>query len=139
MDIGLIGCGRVSEICISAYKNTLKANIIAVSDVNFDRAKALTQKYNIKKIYNDCSKIFELKDLDFVDISTPISKHAKIACETAKYACALTAKNNKTHLKVTKNNQIQKKEQKPWTKHQKWAKLQQQEASTYSWEKPSPQ
>jgi len=42
MDIGLIRCGRVSEIYISAYKNTLKAKIIAVSDVNFDRAKAFT-------------------------------------------------------------------------------------------------
>jgi len=29
MDIGLIGCGRVSEIHINAYKNTPKANIIA--------------------------------------------------------------------------------------------------------------
>jgi len=42
MDIGLIGCGGVSEIYISPYKNTLKANIIVVSDVNFDRAKTFT-------------------------------------------------------------------------------------------------
>jgi len=85
MNIGLVGCGRVSEIHMNAYKNIPKANVVAVSDINLDRARAFAQKYKIKKFYNDTSKLFELKDLDFVDICTPISTHAKLACEAAKY------------------------------------------------------
>lgn len=84
MNIGLIGCGRVSEIHMSAYNNIPEANVIAVSDINLDRAKAFSQKYNIKNVYNDCSKLLELKNLEFVDICTPISTHAKIACEASK-------------------------------------------------------
>jgi predicted dehydrogenase len=85
MNVGLVGCGRVSEIHINAYKNIPEANVVAVSDINLDRAKAFAEKFGIKKICDDSSKLFELKDLDFVDICTPISTHAKLACEAAKY------------------------------------------------------
>jgi len=85
MDVGLIGCGRVSDIHMNAYKNIPEANVIAVSDINIDRAKTFAQKYGIKKNYNDALKLFEIKDLDFVDICTPISTHAELACEAAKH------------------------------------------------------
>jgi len=85
MNIGLVGCGRVSEIHMNAYKNIPEANVIAVSDINRDRAKTFAQKYGIKKIYNDALNLFEIKDLDFVDICTPISTHAELACEAARH------------------------------------------------------
>lgn len=85
MNVGLVGCGRVSEIHMNAYKNIPEANVIAVSDINIDRAKAFAQKYGIKKIYDDALKLFEMKDLDFADICTPITTHAKLACEAAEY------------------------------------------------------
>ncbi|MHA1833621.1 MAG: Gfo/Idh/MocA family protein, partial [Candidatus Baldrarchaeia archaeon] len=85
MNVGLVGCGRVSEIHINAYKNIPEANVVAVSDINLDRAKAFAQKFGIEQVYNDALKLFELKDLDFVDICTPISTHAKLACEAAKH------------------------------------------------------
>jgi predicted dehydrogenase len=81
----LVGCGRVSEIHMNAYKNIPEAKVIAISDINLDRAKAFAQKYGIKRVYNDALKLFEMKDLDFVDICTPISTHAKLACEAAKH------------------------------------------------------
>lgn len=84
MNIGLVGCGRVSEIHMNAYKNISEAKVVAVSDINLERAKAFAQKYKIGKVYDDASKLFELKDLDFVDICTPISTHAKLACDAAK-------------------------------------------------------
>ena len=85
MNVGLVGCGRVSEIHMNAYKNIPEIKVTAVSDINLEKAKAFAQKYKIEKVYNDTSKLFELKDLDFVDICTPISTHAKLACEAAKY------------------------------------------------------
>ncbi len=85
MNVGLVGCGRVSEIHMNAYKNIPEAKVVAVSDINLERAKAFAQNYKIPKVYNDALKLFELKGLDFVDICTPISTHAKLACEAAKY------------------------------------------------------
>jgi predicted dehydrogenase len=85
MDVGLVGCGRVSEIHMNAYKNIPDANVIAIADINLDRAKAFAQKWGISKVYDDALKLFEMKNLDFVDICTPISTHAKLACEAAKH------------------------------------------------------
>ena len=85
MNVGLVGCGRVSEIHMNAYRNIPEAKVIAVSDINLKRAKAFARKYTIEKVYDDAVKLFELKDLDFVDICTPISTHAKLACEAAKH------------------------------------------------------
>ncbi|MEM2589278.1 MAG: Gfo/Idh/MocA family oxidoreductase [Candidatus Bathyarchaeia archaeon] len=87
VNVGLIGCGRVSEIHMNAYKNIPEVNVVAVSDINIERAKAFAQKYKIPKAYDDASKLFELKDLDFVDICTPTSTHVTLACQSAKYGC----------------------------------------------------
>jgi predicted dehydrogenase len=84
MNIGLIGCGRVSELHMSAYKNIPEANVIAVSDVNLARANTFAQKYRIKTIFDDYSKLLNMKELDFVDICTPTSTHATIACDAAE-------------------------------------------------------
>jgi len=85
MNIGLVGCGRVAELHMYAYKRIPEVNVVAVSDINIEKAKAFAQKYGIKKIDNDTLKLFEIKDLDFVDICTPISTHAELVCEAAKH------------------------------------------------------
>jgi predicted dehydrogenase len=84
MDIGLIGCGRVSEYHMQAYKHIPEANVVVISDINLDRAKAFSQKWGIEKVFKDYKEILEMKDLDYVDICTPTTTHAEIACETAK-------------------------------------------------------
>lgn len=84
MDIGLIGCGRVAQLHLRAYKHIPEANVIAVSDVDLDRAKAFAQAHGIRKAFKDYQDLFELKNLDYVDICTPTSTHAKIACEAAR-------------------------------------------------------
>ena len=43
MDVGLIGCGRVAELHMCAYKHIPEANAIAVSDINLDRAEAFSR------------------------------------------------------------------------------------------------
>ena len=85
MNIGLIGCGRVSEIHLLAYKHISEANVVAVSDINLHRARAFAKKHGIEKAFENSSELFNIKNLDFVDICTPTSTHTKIACDAAKY------------------------------------------------------
>jgi UDP-N-acetylglucosamine 3-dehydrogenase len=85
VNVGLIGCGRVSEIHMDAYRNIPEIKVSAVSDINLDRAKAFAQKYKVENVYGDATNLLELKNLDFVDICTPTSIHAKLAIEAAKY------------------------------------------------------
>jgi predicted dehydrogenase len=84
MNIGLVGCGRVAQLHMCAYRHIPEANVVAVSDINFEKAKAFAQTHGIPKTFKDYSELFEIKDLDYVDICTPTSTHAKIACEVAK-------------------------------------------------------
>jgi predicted dehydrogenase len=84
MNIGLIGCGRVATLHMCAYKHIPEANVIAISDIDLDRAKAFAQIHGIKKAFKDYQELLEIKNLDYVDICTPPSTHAKIACEAAR-------------------------------------------------------
>jgi len=85
MNVGLIGCGRVAELHICAYKHIPEVNVVAVSDVNIEKAKTFAQKYHVQRVFKSYSELLEMKDLDLVSICTPTSTHAEIACEAAKF------------------------------------------------------
>jgi len=84
MDVGLIGCGRVARLHMCAYKHIPEVNVVAVSDLNLDRAKAFAQTHGIKKTFKEYQELLEIRNLNYVDICTPTSTHAKIACEAAR-------------------------------------------------------
>jgi predicted dehydrogenase len=84
MNVGLIGCGRVAQIHMGAYKNINNAHVIAVSDVDLKKAKAFAESYQIDNVFSSYEELFKIKDLDLVDICTPTSTHASIVCDAAK-------------------------------------------------------
>lgn len=84
MNIGVIGCGRIADAHIMIYQFIEDAKVTAVADINLENAKKIAAKYKVEKVFKDYRDILETKDLDFVDICTPPSTHAKIACEAAK-------------------------------------------------------
>jgi len=84
MNIGLVGCGRVAELHMCAYKHMPEVDVIAVSDINVEKAKVFAQKYGVNKAFKDYTELLEMKNLDLVSICTPTSTHAEIACEAAK-------------------------------------------------------
>jgi len=85
LKVGLVGSGRVANVHIAAYKNIENVNIVAVSDVNVEKAKNFANIYGISKVFSDYRELFEMKELDFVDICTPTSTHAKIVCDAAEF------------------------------------------------------
>ena len=85
MNIGIIGCGNIANVHMGAYRGIENANVIAVSDIDLERAKTFAAKYKIGKSFADYGDILGLKDLDLVDICTPTSTHADIVCNAAKH------------------------------------------------------
>jgi predicted dehydrogenase len=84
MNVGLIGCGRVAELHICAYVHTPEVNVVAVSDINIEKAKAFAQKYHVSRVFEDYLALLEMKDLDLVSVCTPTTTHAEIACDAAR-------------------------------------------------------
>jgi len=85
MNVGLIGCGRVAGVHMAVYKRIKDVNVVAVSDLNLEKAKTFAKEHGVEKFFEDYVDLLELRELDFVDICTPVSTHAHIACDIAKF------------------------------------------------------
>ena len=85
MNIGVIGCGRIADAHLRLYKFMKDVRVAAVADINLENAKGTASKHRVERVFEDYRDLLEMKDLDFVDICTPPSTHAEIACEAAKY------------------------------------------------------
>jgi len=89
MNVGLIGCGGISKLHMRVYKSMKNVDVVGVCDLNMDHAKSLAQEFKIGKVFQKYEDLFEVKDLDLVDICTPVSTHARIACDAAKAVSAV--------------------------------------------------
>jgi predicted dehydrogenase len=85
MKIGIIGCGHIADGHATVYKYTKDAKVVAVSDISSQKAKIFADKHGIGKVFADHLSLLEIKDLDFVDICTPTSTHAHMACDAAEF------------------------------------------------------
>jgi UDP-N-acetyl-2-amino-2-deoxyglucuronate dehydrogenase len=82
--VGLIGCGMVARIHMKAYKAMSNVQVVALSDMDTNRAKAFAESCGIDKIFSSSFDLFALKDLDFVDVCTPTSTHESVVRDAAK-------------------------------------------------------
>lgn len=82
----LVGCGRIAqrhaELLGSSKVNGAK--LVAVCDVQVDRAKAIGQKYQVP-YYNDMDEMMQREDIDVVSVLTPSGLHAKHVVALAKH------------------------------------------------------
>jgi myo-inositol 2-dehydrogenase/D-chiro-inositol 1-dehydrogenase len=84
LNVGLIGCGSIASWHIKIYKLIKDVKVIAVSDINLEKARAFAAKNKIRKHFNNYLDLLEIKDLDFVDVCTPTSTHASIIIDAVK-------------------------------------------------------
>lgn len=59
---GIIGCGAIGDIHAKSINNTDGAKLIAVSDIDLEKAKKYSQKYNVK-YYQDYKNYWSVKIL----------------------------------------------------------------------------
>lgn len=84
MNIGLIGCGGVATYHAMLYKLIENAKVVAVSDVNSEKARLFAGNNKVEKYFQNHLDLLEMKNLDFVDVCTPTSTHAPIALDIIK-------------------------------------------------------
>lgn len=84
MKVGLIGCGGIANLHMRVFKSMRYVDVVGVCDLNAERARETANKFKVEKFFTNYNDLFEIKDLELVDICTPIATHARIACEAAK-------------------------------------------------------
>lgn len=79
LKVAVIGAGSISEVHFAGYDQNPEATIVAVCDLNEERAKAKAGKYKAEKVYTDYRELLADPGIDAVSICTWNNSHAEIA------------------------------------------------------------
>lgn len=77
INVGIIGAGGIAEGAhIPGYLATEGVKIMAVCDINEERAKYVANKFNIPLIFTDYKDLVAVEEIDAVSVCTPNNFHA---------------------------------------------------------------
>src|SRR5437773_84043 len=82
---GVIGTGIVGGAWHAyVYSHSPKAKLVAVCDLNEQRANEVGQKYGARKVYTDYRELLANPEVQAVSIATPDFAHREIAVAAAE-------------------------------------------------------
>src|SRR6056297_1340229 len=76
--IGLIGCGRMSDLHARGYQTCDGVKIQAVCDTNQETSEQRRKEWGAAKAYTDYRRLLEDSEVDAVDILTPHTMHEEM-------------------------------------------------------------
>jgi len=87
--VGLVGCGGIAPLHLRVYQRIKDVEVAGVCDISLEKAKNLATRFRIERTFSDYWDLFELKDLELVDICTPVTTHLRIVCDASKTVPAI--------------------------------------------------
>ncbi len=76
LKVGIIGTGGISHCHMDGYKQlTDRVDVVAVCDIDVDKAKWYAEKYNVPRVYADYNEMMAKEELDCVSVCTWNSAH----------------------------------------------------------------
>jgi len=86
LNIGIIGCGSISNLNVLGYLHSQDTELVAVSDVDVECAAKRLEQWGLRslKYYKDYKEMVDKEELDIVEILTPHHLHASMAEYCAK-------------------------------------------------------
>lgn len=84
--VAIIGCGNISRVHAWALQNMEQAELVAVCDVDIEKAHAILREFAAgkAKVYTDWQKLC-MSDVEVVHICTPHYLHAPMAVELLRH------------------------------------------------------
>ncbi|MEA4890060.1 MAG: Gfo/Idh/MocA family oxidoreductase [Clostridiaceae bacterium] len=82
--VGIIGAGNISNCHMAGYQALDSVEVIAVCDINAQRAADYARKYNIPHVYTDYHEMVRLPELDAVSVCTWNNGHKPAAVAALK-------------------------------------------------------
>ncbi|MBI9083622.1 MAG: Gfo/Idh/MocA family oxidoreductase [Desulfobacterales bacterium] len=84
INVGIIGCGRISDLHYPGYRQSDQARIHAVCDTDTDLAQRRTQEWGADTVYTDYREMLCDKNIDAVEILTPHKLHEAMVVDAAR-------------------------------------------------------
>jgi len=81
---GIIGAGTWGEVHAMAYASHPQAELVAVCDRDYDRARDLAQRYFAHACHSDYHELLADKAIQAVSVTTPDFAHAEVAIAAAR-------------------------------------------------------
>ena len=82
--VGVVGAGNISHNAhLPAYKSVTNAKVVAICDLDIERAKKAAEDFDIPHYYDSVTEMLANEDIDAVDICTWNNAHAPVAIEAA--------------------------------------------------------
>jgi predicted dehydrogenase len=78
MRVAVIGTGRISKFHFEAWKAIEGADVVAVCDVNADRARSRAEQYGVPAVYSSLAELLDKEEIDGLDIAAPSRAHGEI-------------------------------------------------------------
>lgn len=79
INVGVIGTGSISAMHLQSYQKHSNANLLAVCDLNEERAQRAAEKYGATKVYTNYNELLADPEIDAVSICTWNNTHAEIS------------------------------------------------------------
>ncbi|HEY9294102.1 MAG TPA: Gfo/Idh/MocA family oxidoreductase [Microlunatus sp.] len=77
--VGVIGTGSIAQLHLAAYAANPDVELVAVSDINFERAQKVATQYGAPRAYGDPHELLADEGVDGVSICTWNNSHASWA------------------------------------------------------------
>ncbi|MFN3344543.1 MAG: Gfo/Idh/MocA family protein [Chloroherpetonaceae bacterium] len=83
--VGVIGLGNIAQVIHLPILSKLEnAQLVALCDMEFQRAKLLGERYKVKHVFKDYQDLLAMNEIDAVIIATPTNTHKEIATAAIK-------------------------------------------------------
>ena len=82
--LGLIGTGTWGKVHAETYASYPRASLVAVCDLNEERARHMASRYGVPHTYTDYRKMLAEAEIDAVAVVTPDFAHREIIVDAAR-------------------------------------------------------
>lgn len=82
--VGVVGLGNQGILHVEALKSVPDAELVAVADVNAERAKSVAYEYKIPRYYTGAKELCEDPEVEAVIVATPDHLHLEPVLEALK-------------------------------------------------------
>ncbi|WAH35583.1 Gfo/Idh/MocA family protein [Alicyclobacillus dauci] len=82
---GIVGCGVISPLHAENILACPDTELVAVSDVDLDKAKTFAQTYGVSQVYQDYEEMLRDGSVDVVSVCVPSGFHGEVVVRAAQY------------------------------------------------------